>query len=166
MNINDAYHILGLKPDASKEDIKKAYRELCKRYHPDNAGASERDKKLYLLTGMAYRKLTEGVDAQPQTAYTAAESVNFSYQAKAPRIIGNALRRNPSSESARLERERFEKQMKLKAEEKTKKEKEELSKRIKEAGEQRRKEQAILNEIRMIRLAHALHEMISGSKSE
>ena len=29
------YDILGLKPGASQEDIKKAYRKLISRYHPD-----------------------------------------------------------------------------------------------------------------------------------
>jgi DnaJ like chaperone protein len=32
---NDAYKILGLKPDASEEAIKKAYRNLIKENHPD-----------------------------------------------------------------------------------------------------------------------------------
>ena len=29
------FMILGLTPTASLEDVKKAYRELCKKYHPD-----------------------------------------------------------------------------------------------------------------------------------
>ncbi|MBI4153288.1 molecular chaperone DnaJ [Candidatus Woesearchaeota archaeon] len=31
----DYYDLLGLKKDASKEDIKKAYKRLAKKYHPD-----------------------------------------------------------------------------------------------------------------------------------
>ena len=34
--IDDPYSVLGLTPDASDEDIKKAYRALARKYHPDN----------------------------------------------------------------------------------------------------------------------------------
>ena len=30
-----AYKILEISPDASDEEVKKAYRELAKKYHPD-----------------------------------------------------------------------------------------------------------------------------------
>ena len=47
MATEDFYGVLGLRPDASAEEIKKIYRELALRYHPDrNGGDPEREERL------------------------------------------------------------------------------------------------------------------------
>lgn len=36
MSTRDPYQVLGISPSASDEEVKNAYRELAKKYHPDN----------------------------------------------------------------------------------------------------------------------------------
>ena len=36
--MNDPYEVLGLRQGASEEEVKKAYKTLAKKYHPDVTG--------------------------------------------------------------------------------------------------------------------------------
>lgn len=57
--MNDPYKVLGVSPDASDDEVKKAYRELARKYHPDNYNGSD-------LADLAEEKMKEVNEAYEQ----------------------------------------------------------------------------------------------------
>jgi len=58
MSLKDYYQILGISRDASVEDIKKAFRRLAFRYHPDhNPDNSEEAEEKFKQINEAYEVL-------------------------------------------------------------------------------------------------------------
>lgn len=60
--MRDYYQILGVQKNATKEDIKKAYRRLAHQYHPDKGG----DENKFKEVSEAYRVLS---DAEKRKQY-------------------------------------------------------------------------------------------------
>jgi molecular chaperone DnaJ len=64
----DYYEVLGLNRDASEEDIKKAYRKLAMKHHPDRNPDSKDAEEKFKEAKEAYEMLT---DAEKRRAYDA-----------------------------------------------------------------------------------------------
>ena len=56
--MSDPYKILGVSPNATDEEIKTAYRELAKKYHPDNYSGSP----IADLAGEKMKEINEAYD--------------------------------------------------------------------------------------------------------
>ncbi|WP_278600245.1 J domain-containing protein [Clostridium tertium] len=72
------YEVLGLKPGATQEEIKKAYRNLIKQYHPDQYG----DNPLKDLAEEKMRDINAAYDALTKNTgntYSSSNSSNSSY---------------------------------------------------------------------------------------
>ncbi|CAL8579172.1 DnaJ-related protein scj1 [Xanthoria parietina] len=57
--VEDFYDILGISKSASERDIKKAYRTLSKRYHPDKNPNDETAKQKFVSIADAYDALSD-----------------------------------------------------------------------------------------------------------
>ncbi|WP_035017102.1 DnaJ domain-containing protein, partial [Enterovibrio norvegicus] len=66
MSKRDFYEVLGVSRDASERDIKKAYKRLAMKYHPDKNPGDESATDKFKEVKLAYEILT---DDQKRAAY-------------------------------------------------------------------------------------------------
>src|SRR5574343_1640262 len=66
MSKRDFYDVVGLNRDASEDDIKKAYRKLAMKYHPDRNPDSHEAEEKFKEIKEAYEILS---DSQKRAAY-------------------------------------------------------------------------------------------------
>lgn len=76
MSKRDYYEILGISKDSKKEDIKKAYRKLVKKYHPDVNKEKGSDEKFKEVQG-AYEVLSDDSKRKAYDQYGHAGTEGF-----------------------------------------------------------------------------------------
>jgi len=81
MNLSEAYKILGVDTSTSEDDIKKAYRKLAKKYHPDvnreNKNAEEKFKEITLAYDTITKKDYLGNDLNGRNFSGRSNPVDF-----------------------------------------------------------------------------------------
>ena len=163
MDYYAACSALGIAPGADMTQIKNAYRTLSKQYHPDNG--SEGDTERFTMINEAYTYL-EKLYEMNAMAVSAATAVP---QQRRSKVIGGAVTAHPGSQEARERRKNFEKKAKAEEELKKLKQRQEMEERrakLQEEKAQMKKEKDILNEIKMIRLAHAIQAILAPEAKE
>ena len=73
--MRDPYEALGVSPDASQEEIKRAYRKLAKRYHPDTTGGDKAKEDRFKEVSTAYDIIG---DPEKRAKYDAMRKQGFS----------------------------------------------------------------------------------------
>ncbi len=56
--MSDPYKILGVEHGSSEDEVKKAYKTLARKYHPDKGGTAEKFREI----SEAYTQITKGSD--------------------------------------------------------------------------------------------------------
>ena len=73
--ISDPYKVLGVSPDASDEEIQKAYRRLVKKYHPDvNPGDESAERKMREINAAYDQSGISEKEKLPEVSPTAEET--------------------------------------------------------------------------------------------
>jgi curved DNA-binding protein CbpA len=83
----DYYKVLGVRPEATKQEIERAYRNEARRRHPDGGGSEEEMKSLNeardVLADAESRQAYDAGRAPKQAAYPASAAYDYEAASKA-----------------------------------------------------------------------------------
>ncbi len=93
--MRDPYTVLGVSRDATNEEIKKAYRALCRKYHPDaniNNPNKAQAEEMFKEVGEAYSRIMDerngktNTSSYSQSSFSGEEAVDSRLRAAAAYI--------------------------------------------------------------------------------
>lgn len=89
MSAKDYYHILGVKPNATNDEIKRSYRRLALKYHPDKNPGDPLSEAAFKEIAEAYEILS---DAKKREDYHYKRFYTYSYKYKdAPLVTPQSI---------------------------------------------------------------------------
>jgi len=91
----DYYEILGLSKGASKEDIKRAFRKLARKYHPDVDPDEAKSGEKFKEINEAYSVLSDDKKREMYDKFGVVDGEPFNYQQYANQPGGQRVYRGP-----------------------------------------------------------------------
>ena len=88
MRATDPYAVLGLTADATEDEVKRAYRNLSRRYHPDTADTADGDNtEAFIRITRAYHAIIAGEGAIEDVAPAAPAAPTPPFRKKRRRLF-------------------------------------------------------------------------------
>jgi tetratricopeptide (TPR) repeat protein len=114
-NLDQCYQILGLNRSATEDEVKLAYRQLVKRYHPDHNPGDPQAAEQFIRIHQAYELLIAALEQEAATLTASAPTASEANQSASRTPAGDVriYVRRPASGSTPLTTE--QKQLKQRA---------------------------------------------------
>jgi tetratricopeptide (TPR) repeat protein len=106
-DLSECYRILGLTPQATLEEVKSAYRQLVKQYHPDRNPGDRQAADRFIQINQAYEILLEAWETGSPMAASERDQPASAHPTSGVRAKVHVKRTTPRSPSLTPEQERL-----------------------------------------------------------